>query len=654
MAERNNKQKIGSFIITLTGPSGCGKSYVTDRILELEQVLAAGGLVFHPVRQAKYVTRALRKKEIKADLEGKIIDVQSVEAIPEDCDLKYRTYGKEYGLSSKELWRKLDAGQSPVVVINDVRVVEEMKRVFKNRVLALFLFREIPNLETYKKQAAERGGDGALAEMQERYNKAIAIYRTYIENIGLFNRVILNVGKEGDPDYTKMQVENLIRGVLDETISMVDRRNGKPKLFVVAGSAASGKDEIIQAVNDMGKLQAFIIRKYTSRNQDDDDGDEMICKGIPHQGVTDVLEEEYKGALEAHEREAKARLAAAGDDLDKRVDALAQNLSAKKRIPKTIKRFWDVYNAAREKIADNLRQRMLQEADASHRVIEADLNEMEQEALLEMYLRNGFHDEDSKDYQKLKKTLEAENDPVKAGFHEQKLINLILKEASLEHHVGEVQLNKVEKLAELWKWYEKDGYHAANVDVALLRQQIEAELEERFFETNKEYLDLQAMKMANPDESKKAAYAVDHDGTKYVLYENNKGILYGFALCTLPDKTGIDYQRMCKEGKHCLLVASHREIFELVRPYFENNAVRIFAYSQISEKEFREKSTAGVLEKKLESIRKETLNYSQNIAYYDHVTIYAESELSKQKGGKEEELIDQIFRLFRYYSPEVS
>ena len=60
------------------------------------------------------------------------------------------------------------------------------------------------------------------------------------------------------------------------------------------------------------------------------------------------------------------------------------------------------------------------------------------------------------------------------------------------------------------------------------------------------------------------------------------------------------------------------------------------------------------MEKKLASIRAETLNYSKDIAYYDHVTIYAESELSKQKGGKEEELIDQIFRLFRYYSPEVS
>lgn len=53
----------------------------------------------------------------------------------------------------------------------------------------------------------------------------------------------------------------------------------------------------------------------------------------------------------------------------------------------------------------------------------------------------------------------------------------------------------------------------------------------------------------------------------------------------------------------------------------------------------------------MENFEKEIKKYSEYIADFDHVTIYAESELDKQSGGRTEELIDQIFRLFRYYNP---
>jgi len=52
---------------------------------------------------------------------------------------------------------------------------------------------------------------------------------------------------------------------------------GKSKLFVVVGSPGSGKDLVIQAVNDMGKLHAQIIPKHTTRKRQFDDGNEMIC-----------------------------------------------------------------------------------------------------------------------------------------------------------------------------------------------------------------------------------------------------------------------------------------------------------------------------------------------------------------------------------------
>lgn len=54
--------------------------------------------------------------------------------------------------------------------------------------------------------------------------------------------------------------------------------NYTPKLFIVVGNPASGKDQLIRAVNTLGKLHADIVPKHTDRPQRIDDGNEMICK----------------------------------------------------------------------------------------------------------------------------------------------------------------------------------------------------------------------------------------------------------------------------------------------------------------------------------------------------------------------------------------
>lgn len=56
--------------------------------------------------------------------------------------------------------------------------------------------------------------------------------------------------------------------------------NYTPKLFIVVGNPASGKDQLIRAVNTLGKLHADIVPKHTDRPQRIDDGNEMICKYI--------------------------------------------------------------------------------------------------------------------------------------------------------------------------------------------------------------------------------------------------------------------------------------------------------------------------------------------------------------------------------------
>lgn len=58
-------------------------------------------------------------------------------------------------------------------------------------------------------------------------------------------------------------------------------KNYTPRLFIVVGNPASGKDELISAVNILGSLHAEIVPKYTNRTWRAGDDVEMICEWIP-------------------------------------------------------------------------------------------------------------------------------------------------------------------------------------------------------------------------------------------------------------------------------------------------------------------------------------------------------------------------------------
>ena len=60
---------------------------------------------------------------------GEEVDVEYIKNIPDTCDLVYQTYGVRYGIETSILTEELKRGNSPVIVINDIRVVEEIKNL---------------------------------------------------------------------------------------------------------------------------------------------------------------------------------------------------------------------------------------------------------------------------------------------------------------------------------------------------------------------------------------------------------------------------------------------------------------------------------------------------------------------------------------------
>jgi guanylate kinase len=572
-----------SFIIAITGPSACGKTYITEKIIDLGKQLRKEGVEFQPKRFFKYVTRPYRETEIIDMNKGLDIDVKSVKSIPIEnngCKLVYRTYGDEYGLKIQDLTTLLDDNISPIVVINDVRVVEELKREFEGRVLSIFIFREtIPDKSTHLKAANARGGVSDKKSIT-RFEKAVALYRVFIENIFIFDRVILNVeygeaAKNGKKieNIAHIQAENIIRGVIEKKISLNKKIDKSPKLFIVSGNAASGKDDIIKAANKMGRLQTDILKKYTSRWQEFDDENEIICKYKPKDSLVSKYNVEYESELlkfqkdfsydkflEEYKEECKGYY-------DAKVETFKSyctreefyqaryeiyKLEEKNKIKTGIEKFWEELKEEQEK-----RSVSKTEGSSSAEIPESDY----------LWIRDHYYELDPRylDLEKLKK-----------------------------QHLGDIILEK-SKISD---------------------------------------------KTENP-----SCY-IEHDGKEYILYENNslhgKPVNYGFEIGTIANNWG-------EREKHIVLTASLPNMFKICKEKFgADNVVTAFTYSEISAEHHADNSM--VMGKAKLKEYDDILRYANHIADFDYALIYAETSLENKTGNQKDELVDQMFRLFRTYN----
>ena len=199
------------FVITLTGASQCGKSTAINIFQELSKEDRFPG--FYPVSFQKYTTREFRSDEIeRINIGEEVLNDQrpvigkhnEVEGLfgeelfnarrwafqQKKCDLAYEQYGDRYGLRLDDLYVHLKRGETPIVVLNDVRTVEDIKTKLGGQCFSLFIFREAPILNNFKIIGAKR--HEPIEKTETRYKKAELIYRIYIENIHVFDKLILN------------------------------------------------------------------------------------------------------------------------------------------------------------------------------------------------------------------------------------------------------------------------------------------------------------------------------------------------------------------------------------------------------------------------------------------------------------------------------
>ncbi len=563
------------FIITLTGPSACGKGLITDFIIDYSKVLQERNISFYPFLLPKDVTRSYRITEAVSMVLGKSdkVDVNSVSSIPAEDDLVYRTYGDEYAINSKILDEALNNNRSPIVVINDVRVVEEIKRKYHGRVLSLFIFRDIiPDIESHKKTGSARGGVSEK-KVLTRYEKAVALYRVFIENIHIFDRVVLNVG---DLELAQIQARGIIDGIISGKISLNKKIEKGPKLFIVSGNAASGKDDIIQAAKNYGKLQTDILIKTTSRWEEEGDVGEIICQYVPAKKIINELDvlaqrdqKDFNNAFTLNNYEAINR-----NQLNNQYESFVKD---NPNVSVTYEQF----------------------VEALYK-----MNKMEQERMIPNAIQRFWIE------------LKAEQ--------EKRMVFVPGKE-------------KKELPEQDYKWLLSNFFEKNDsfdwIDLDRIRRDTLAQQKEE-----EERIE---------DSSENKSWLLQHEGKKYIFYENNllygEPIKYGFEIDNIID----DWSN---REKHLVLTASLPNMFRICREQFgASNVITAFTYSKISAEEHEknsDKATGGAKSKEYNDI----IRYAKHIADFDYALIFAETSLTNLTGGQKDELVDQMFRLFRVYN----
>lgn len=182
-------------IITLTGPSMAGKSTAIDYFLSTK---IKG---YEPICIPKYNTRKKRNDDRE-------FEVISCDKLPPICDLVYQQYDVRYGLNSFEIIKKLTQNNTCIIVLNDVRTISEIKRIFGELCVSIFVYRKSPSVEQFKLRSEIND-----SEINLRLKKAESIYRIYIENIELFDHVLINSFGKSE---LKKQIKSIVKMVTDD------------------------------------------------------------------------------------------------------------------------------------------------------------------------------------------------------------------------------------------------------------------------------------------------------------------------------------------------------------------------------------------------------------------------------------------------------
>ena len=295
-------------IFILSGASGCGKSTLLSSLLKHSE---AAHLSLEKV--SKYSNRTRRENDPHDDI------IHEPEITSQKFDFAYFLNRTTYAIKTAEIEERLETGKNLLVILSDFLVVERLKKRFPKETIAIYISSAIDPTKLGEIQQGRRNflpdqsqqeqlresfarlQSGARLGLWERvYKDAVgfsdvwkqfmpetditrirqdnirSFHTRYIDNIALFNHVVLNYA-EGKPQDMVRQALSIIRYYSKGSMRCV----AHPPVFVICAASGMGKGILMELVNLIGGKTVKVVTKWALREpKENDKRDGMIALGV--------------------------------------------------------------------------------------------------------------------------------------------------------------------------------------------------------------------------------------------------------------------------------------------------------------------------------------------------------------------------------------
>ncbi len=167
--------KSKSKIVIVVGTPGSGKDILIQAVNDMGS--------FHAVIVPKHTSR---KRE--SDDGNEMICCDDKDYDLKNCDIIYDNYGTKYGVKSKKLWEGVKNETIQVVVISNIKAINQIISIFQKNVIVVFVHSDMNKEEYRKEQLALGKSEEYINSRFGKFEKAYGIYR---ENFNLFNHVLI-------------------------------------------------------------------------------------------------------------------------------------------------------------------------------------------------------------------------------------------------------------------------------------------------------------------------------------------------------------------------------------------------------------------------------------------------------------------------------
>ena len=246
-------------IFVLAGGTGSGKTTLLNLVCQ-----SSGAIAVIPPKYSNRESRGPGDDVVHVD-----DDINSSEYA-----FAYSMQDNFYGFKLTDIIEPLKQGKNVFLVLSDMRVIEGLRAFFGNFVSVIYLFRNMSEDEFEQIMEARRRrlGQAERKSVSIRRNRLYLIQRQYIENIALFDHVLINRGGRDGEMLTQMV--NIIEG--DRCGGCQNRHRG-PVIFLIAAASGAGKRTLMQAMYSLGSKSITVIPKETDRPVQPEDGKEIIA-----------------------------------------------------------------------------------------------------------------------------------------------------------------------------------------------------------------------------------------------------------------------------------------------------------------------------------------------------------------------------------------